>query len=192
MFTAIHAGYSRWQISAIGRGNVVHYGWRNRLNITKYIIKSKIIILTLWKWELEFDVKSYLSFLLLPCIMELSILFLYCCDVCFLTFFVLSLAGGLMLAMQDLALCEEADQTTLQPAHDVPVTVDSDSHMGGYLLLSNCPVPWHLHNPWSNSYVMTTQDHKQTSWGEIFLQMWSTLLCLVSFLQTQISCFQPV
>ncbi|XP_064603525.1 ral GTPase-activating protein subunit beta-like isoform X2 [Liolophura sinensis] len=42
------------------------------------------------------------------------------------------LLGGLMLAMQDLALCEEADQTTLQPAHDVPVTVDSDSHMDSF------------------------------------------------------------
>ena len=32
----------------------------------------------------------------------------------------LSFSGGLMLMLQDMALCEEADNTTLQPHHDLP------------------------------------------------------------------------
>ena len=33
---------------------------------------------------------------------------------------VLHISGGLMLMLQDMALCEEADNTTLQPHHDLP------------------------------------------------------------------------
>ncbi|KAL5009165.1 hypothetical protein ScPMuIL_014746 [Solemya velum] len=36
------------------------------------------------------------------------------------------LLGGLMLIIQDLAMCEEAEQTILQPHHDI--SIDSDTH----------------------------------------------------------------